>query len=127
MRFKIKYGLLSFLLLLAVIHTAVGGSVVSPSVYSQEQGRQGTGLSEPTGESDVNLTDQLSDISLCHIQPVQTGSSLASKRTQGFKDLLLMHACKLSKDVKASPADHIRFTDELTHIYLFLFPHHFFW
>ena len=110
------------------MNTAVGGVIDPPgTAQAKEPGKHAGKLSEPASESDLNLIEHLSDPSLCHIQPVQHGTSLASKRTQGFKELLLMHACKLSKDVKASPADHVRFTDDLTHISLFLFPHHFFW
>lgn len=96
-------------------------------VHSKNGSKQEKGLSEPAGESKVNYIDGLPKPSLCHIQEAQTGSPVASKRTQQGKDLLLMHASKLSDHVKASSGDDTRFADELTHIFLFLFPYHFFW
>lgn len=96
-------------------------------VHSKDRTKQARGLSEPAGESKVNYIDGLPEPSLCHIQEAQTCSPVASKRTQHGKELLLMHASKLSNTVKASSGDEIRFAAELTHIFLFLFPHHFFW
>lgn len=122
MKKQFTYRLFCFLVLFTVINTAVAGPV-----HSKDRAKQEKGLSEPAGESNVNYIDGLPEPSLCHIQEAQAGSPVASKRTQHGKDLLLIHASKLSNTVKASSGDEIRFADELTHIFLFLFPHHFFW
>ena len=83
-------------------------------------------LSAPGGKTSVEITDPLPDISMCN-QQLQTSGSLACKKTFGDKDLLLLHAVKVSNEVKARSGDHLKFADSLTHIFLFLFPYHFFW
>lgn len=93
----------------------------------QQQKANYPDLAEPANESNVNLTDRLPDLSLCNTQVSQIGSGQASRRVQGDKDLLLLHADDHTKTVKASSGDDIKSADSLTHIYLFLFPHHFFW
>ena len=81
----------------------------------------------PVSENAVNTGEQLPDLSLCNIQLQHTVNSLPSKRVQGDKELLLLHADKISNAVKAGSGDHIKFADSLTHVFLFLFPNHFFW
>jgi len=125
------YRLLSFLLLFAAVHTAVAGTVVSKhpaTIHVQKQEKTpDIDLTVPAEETNVDLTDCLPDLSLCNTQVSQVGSGQASRRIQGDKDLLLLHADDHTKTVKASSGDDIKFADSLTHIYLFLFPHHFFW
>lgn len=113
------------------MQAAVAGTVVpqhAATPHLQKQQKAGwPDIAEPATESNVALTDHLPDLSLCNIQVPQVGSGQASRRAQGDKDLLLLHADDHTKTVKASSGDAVKFADSLTHIYLFLFPHHFFW
>lgn len=69
---------------------------------------------------------QLSDLfSVTHTQLVT--SNLVSKRVTGSKQILLLHAASHSKTVKVFHNSHIIYTDQLTHIYLFFFPYHYYW
>jgi len=128
---QFTYRFLSFLLLFSVMQVAVAGTVVpkhAPTSHLQKQEKANyPDLAERANESNVNLTDCVPDLSLCNTQVPQAGGGQASKRVQGYKDLLLLHAGNHTQTVKASSGDDIKFADSLTHIYLFLFPHHFFW
>jgi len=67
------------------------------------------------------------DIFISNPQVSQTAATAAGKRVQSGKDLLLLHADDFSKTVKMSSCYQVKFTDNLTHVFLFLFPYHFFW
>jgi len=73
-------------------------------------------------KSDCHLSDLFS---VTHT-PLAT-SNLASKRVLGSKQILLLHAARLSKTIRGFHNSHLIYTDQLTHIYLFLFPYHYYW
>ena len=128
---QFTYRLLGFLLLFTAMYTAVAGTAASNNkerAHVEKQAKtQGIEFSEQGNESNVNLSDCLPDLSLCNTQVPQAGGAQASKRIQTDKDLLLLHADSYTKAVKASSGDDKKFADDLTRIYLYLFPHHFFW
>ncbi|HRI24521.1 MAG TPA: hypothetical protein PLZ45_07570 [Ferruginibacter sp.] len=129
MQHKTNYFFLGFLLLFAMAFTAVGGSRAASGQASLYQQTAPAGINPalPAAESSLTLIDRIPDLSLDNIQEVHSGYSHASRRVQGDKDMLRLHSGKMDEAVKASSGDEIKFADSLTHIYLFLFPYHFFW
>ena len=121
MQLKLKYRLFSLLVLFTISGITAADSFAAPAKKTSHE------LSIPAGRSDINFIDHVPGLSICNINEVQPPVSFGSKRGQGEKDLLLLQAHKTDIIVKASSGDHIKFADELTHISLSLFPHHFFW
>ncbi len=131
MQLKIKYWLFSFL----ILFTAMNNTLAEPCIVYAD----GTAATKPVSKHTIiqesttdpaSLADYnycLTDFFLSNTHTLQTGAFVASKRVQSDKDLLLLHAVNYSKTVKISSCYDVKFTDNLTHIYLFLFPYHFFW
>jgi hypothetical protein len=119
---KLKYRLFSLLVLLSISCIAAADCFAAPAKKTSQE------ISFPSGnESDVNFIDHIPGLSLCNINEVQPPVIPGSKKGQGERDLLLLQSNKTDDIVKAWSGDHIKFADELTHISLSLFPHHFFW
>lgn len=124
MKAQIKYCLFAVLVLISAANI-----VIAKPVYAKVAVPAESGIGDVTAadvgnviESDCHLSDLFS---VTHTSLAT--SNLASKRVLGSKQILLLHAAKLSKTVKVFHNSHIIYTDQLTHIYLFLFPYHYYW
>lgn len=129
---SLKYYFFSLLILFTVFNTVVAEpntatvNSAEPSAISL-QTKQYSADAASNKDNVISSGFCLTDIFLNNQQVVQTGGSLVGKRIQVDKDLLLLHATRYSNAVKASNSNHIKYSDSLTHIFLFLFPYHFFW
>jgi len=128
MQLKIKYWLLSFFILFTAINVAVGKPVASHAVKAGHNAAA-TALLQPA--ADKPLIDEgdyrIADAFISNASVWQTGINIAGKRVQTGKDLLLLHAAEYSHVVKTAAGKQVQSADSLTHIFLFLFPYHFFW
>ncbi len=86
-------------------------------------------LQEPAAGKALQVNDNysLADVLISNSPVSPTNVNLAGRREQTGKDLLLLHAAEYSNTVKTASCKQSRSADSLTHIFLFLFPYHFFW
>lgn len=136
-RTQFKYCLFSFIILFTVLGTVLGKTNVSKSVIT-------TGGDNLPTETKYNnfLTDKdaasnegtkisynacTSDFALSNTHVLQTGLNFGVKKVQNDKDILLLISGRHSNAVKVFNGNHLIFADKLTHVFLFLFPYHFFW
>lgn len=131
MQVKIKYWLFSFLIVFAAMPVAATVPAVDHVVHAvqKEQSLPVVKLQQPaTGKAlQVNDNYNLTDVLISNSPVSQSNISLTGRRVQTGKDLLLLHAAEYSNTVKTASCKQSRSADSLTHIFLFLFPYHFFW
>lgn len=132
MKVQIKYCLLAVFVLLSAANIVIGKPVCAKVNVPEE-----STISDATeafkivfdaaDAGNVIKSDYLlSDLFSVTHTPLGT-SNLASKRVQSSKQILLLHAASLSKTVRVFHNRYIFHTNQLTHIYLFLFPYHYYW
>lgn len=124
----LKYLLFSVLLLFAVAGNAVAVPVIDAEKAGLAKHLPVTADEQASPGSNMLTYDYcLPNVLLSHAPVTQTGIPQTAKRVLADKDLLLLHAARYSKTVKASKGNHFKYADNLTHVFLFLFPYHFFW
>jgi len=136
-RTQLKYCLFSFILLFTVLGTAFGGTNVSKSAITAEAGnlpaytKFNNLLSDKDAASgkDAGIIYNAftSDFAISNTHVLQMGCSFSGKKAQNDKDILLLISANHSNAVKVFNGKHIIFSDHLTHVFLFLFPYHYFW
>lgn len=113
------------------MHVAASVPAIAPVVHTEKKvhSQPVVKLQEPATGKDLQVNDDysLADVLVSNSSVIQTSISLAGRRVQTGKDLLLLHAAEYSNTVRTASCKQSRSADSLTHIFLFLFPYHFFW
>jgi len=136
-RTQLKYYLFSFILLFTVLGTALGETNVSKNAITTEAGNlpADTKYNNLLSDNDVISGDGsrisykafTSDFAISNTHVLQTGFSFVGKKVQKDKEILLLISANHSNAVKVFNGKHKIFSDQLTHVFLFLFPYHYFW
>lgn len=134
---QLKYYIFSFIVLFTVFGTVLGKPNIPKSVITAGGDNLPTetkyhnlltdkGAASNKGAK-ISYTACTRGFVLSNTHVLQTGLNFAGKKVQNDKDILLLISARHSNAVKVFNGNHIKFSDKLTHVFLFLFPYHSFW